>query len=61
MAAIQASYTFTPALPNGSTITVSGNTESEVKQAVKAALLTKQTSQQTGLAAIEQAVSEMDQ
>lgn len=59
MAAISASYTFTPALPGG-TIQVTGNTESEVKAAVKAQLATRKATSQAQVDALNTADAEMD-
>ncbi len=58
MAAISATYTFNPNA--GGSIVVTGNTESEIKAAVKAQLATRRTTQQAAIDAINQADSEMD-
>lgn len=60
MAAITATYVFNPAVTGGS-ITVSGNAESEVKEAVKTVLNQRLTTQQATIAPIQNALTEMDQ
>jgi hypothetical protein len=59
MAAISANYSFTPAVPGGS-VTVSGNSETEIKNAVKATLTARRAAQQAGTDSIDTALTEMD-
>lgn len=59
MAAITATYVFTPALPSGS-IVVSGNSESEIKANVKAVIATRKATAQGQVDALNQADTEMD-
>jgi len=59
MAAISASYSFTPAVTGG-TISVTGNTESQIKDAVKAVLATRSATTQAQLDALTAASNEMD-
>jgi len=59
MAAISASYSFTPAVTGGQ-ISVTGNTETEIKSAVKAVLATRSATTQAQLDALAAAASEMD-
>lgn len=59
MAAISASYTFTPAVTGGA-INATGNTESEIKAAVKAVLATRSATTQAQLDALAAASNEMD-
>ncbi len=57
--AINATYTFTPAVTGGS-ISVTGNTESEVKAAVKAQLATRRAANQANVNAIDTADAALD-
>jgi hypothetical protein len=57
--AITATYVFSPAIPSGS-IVVTGNTESEVKAAVKAVVATRRTASQTSVDALNAADTALD-
>lgn len=59
MAAINATYSFTPAV-NGGTIAVSGNSESEIKAAVKTVLQTRKDAASGQVVALDTALTEMD-
>jgi len=59
MAAISAVYTFTPNA--GGSVTVTGNTETEIKNAVKTQLDARRVTSQAALDAIDAANAKMDQ
>ncbi len=61
MALINATYTFntTPATPGGQVL-VTGNTESAVKDAVKAVLQARRNTQQGGTDALDQDLAALD-
>ncbi len=59
MAAINATYTFTPNA--GGSVIVTGNTETEVKEAVKAQLAARLATQQAATDALNAAAAKMDQ
>ncbi len=59
MASISASYTFTPALPGSNPITVTGESESEIKTKVQAAIDARRQPA-TEVAAIDSAAAKMN-
>lgn len=59
MAAINATYTFTPAVTGG-LISVTGNSETDIKAAVKAVLQTRKDTATSQVTALDTALTEMD-
>jgi hypothetical protein len=60
MASISASYTFTPTLPGSNPITVTGESETDIKNAVQAAIAAKRAAVSPQVDACDAATAKMN-